>query len=105
MKKAGIIALVAVGLVLGVAAFAFAFGTPQTPVAPQAGVPTAQAPSASASAPATSDPAGEKAPFAVQIPGCKCHSDDPVVVEEHSRYRMNECRSCHKGDTPMTGAP
>ncbi|MDT8433753.1 MAG: hypothetical protein RQ731_03220 [Anaerosomatales bacterium] len=38
-----------------------------------------------------------QSPFAFQIPGCKCHSDDPVVVEEHANYRLNQCRGCHAG--------
>ena len=101
MKRAAIIVLVALGLVLGVAAFAFAFGTPQAPPTPAA-APASAPGNAPASQPV---PAEESAPFAVQIPGCTCHSDDPAVVEEHSRYRISECRSCHNGDTPKMGAP
>lgn len=39
-------------------------------------------------------------PLAIQIPGCRCHSDDPKIVEEHSKYRMNQCAGCHGGKTP-----
>lgn len=38
-----------------------------------------------------------QSPFAFQIPGCTCHSDDPAVVEEHAQYRLNQCRGCHAG--------
>ena len=107
MKRAGIVALLAVGLVLGVAVFAFAFGTPQAPVSPAGSALVAQASAPNlpspAPAPVAVEPAEEQAPFAVQIPGCRCHSDDPAVVEEHSHYRINECRSCHAGDSPKMG--
>lgn len=42
----------------------------------------------------------ENTPLAIQIPGCTCHSDDPKIVEEHSKYRMNQCAGCHGGQTP-----
>ncbi len=31
----------------------------------------------------------------VPIPGCVCHSDDPVVQAEHSVRRISECMECH----------
>jgi hypothetical protein len=31
----------------------------------------------------------------IPIPGCRCHSDDPAVVEEHARYRLADCAECH----------
>lgn len=37
------------------------------------------------------------AQFHIPIPGCTCHSDDPVVVMQHSTRRINECSSCHGG--------
>ncbi len=108
MEKAGVVALVVVGLVLGVAAFAFAFGTPQAPLPPAGSAPVAQAPAPAAAsvpdAPIAIEPSEEKAPFAVQIPGCRCHSDDPAVVEEHSQYRINECRSCHSDGSVKMGS-
>lgn len=33
--------------------------------------------------------------FVIPIPGCVCHSDDPVLQMQHSVRRMNECSSCH----------
>ncbi|MCX8007608.1 MAG: hypothetical protein N3B11_05780 [Coriobacteriia bacterium] len=42
---------------------------------------------------------GEQPPlparFVVPIPGCVCHSDDPVLQAQHSRRRIRECSSCH----------
>lgn len=31
----------------------------------------------------------------IPIPGCRCHSDDPLVVEEHLQYSLSECWDCH----------
>lgn len=31
----------------------------------------------------------------VPIPGCVCHSDDPVAVVEHAEYRLRDCGACH----------
>lgn len=39
-------------------------------------------------------PAIEKR-FVIPIPGCQCHSTDPVLTAQHSRYRMSECNRCH----------
>jgi hypothetical protein len=33
--------------------------------------------------------------FVIRIPGCRCHSDKPVVQAQHSVRRIRECRSCH----------
>jgi hypothetical protein len=33
--------------------------------------------------------------FVIGIPGCQCHSTDPVLTAQHSRRRMNECGKCH----------
>lgn len=35
--------------------------------------------------------------FHIPIPGCVCHSDDPVTVIEHEDRRIRECSSCHGG--------
>ncbi|MBS3956896.1 MAG: hypothetical protein KGZ40_05150 [Clostridiales bacterium] len=110
MKKAVAIVAGAVGFAIVAAALAFAFGTPQAPSVSNGDVPAAQAQASTpvpasqgADAPVVPAPAEEKAPFAVQIPGCRCHSDNPEVVERHSKYRMSECRSCHAGDSPGMG--
>jgi hypothetical protein len=39
-------------------------------------------------------PAIEKR-FVIGIPGCQCHSTDPVLTAQHSRRHMNECGKCH----------
>lgn len=122
MKRGWLILGSAVVFVAAVAGLAFAFGTPQAPPSPvavsppaSAGAEAGAAPQPDAGALGIADDAdggapfggevveGEvpapdpQSPFAFQIPGCKCHSDDPVVVEEHANYRLNQCRGCHDG--------
>jgi len=124
MKRAGYITLTALALAAAVAGLALAFGTPQAPPSPAVVSPPASADAETGVAPptggapdGTGDGGGEgdappfggeivegevpepdpQSPFAFQIPGCTCHSDDPVVVEEHADYRLNQCRGCHAG--------
>jgi len=33
--------------------------------------------------------------FVIPIPGCQCHSKDPVLTAQHKRRHMNECMKCH----------
>jgi len=34
--------------------------------------------------------------FVIPIPGCTCHSDNPVLIVEHSERRMRDCfGTCH----------
>ena len=33
--------------------------------------------------------------FVIPIPGCQCHSTDPVLTAQHSVLRMSECGKCH----------
>jgi hypothetical protein len=33
--------------------------------------------------------------FHIPIPGCVCHSDNPVLQVEHSKRSLNQCMSCH----------
>ena len=33
--------------------------------------------------------------FVIGIPGCQCHSTDPVLTAQHARRHMNECGKCH----------
>lgn len=35
--------------------------------------------------------------FHIPIPGCVCHSDDPVKTMQHSNRRISECMECHGG--------
>jgi len=121
MKPVLIISAAMLGTLALVAGLAFMFGTPQAPdlgayatgsgSAPQAIGPglspadeSAAAPGMSGNVPITEDAEvpepDPSVPLAIEIPGCKCHSDDPKIVEEHSKYRMNQCAGCHAGETP-----
>jgi hypothetical protein len=31
----------------------------------------------------------------IGIPGCQCHSSDPVLTEQHRNRRIRECSNCH----------
>jgi hypothetical protein len=33
--------------------------------------------------------------FVLPIPGCQCHSTDPVLTAQHTSRHMNECGKCH----------
>ncbi len=33
--------------------------------------------------------------FVIPVPGCVCHSDDPVEQAQHSTWRIRECAECH----------
>jgi hypothetical protein len=123
MKRAVYITLSVLALVAVIVGAAFAFGTPQAypPPAVVSPPPPAVAGGGVAAPPpgAPSDTAGSDggapfggeiverevpapdpdSPFTFQIPGCRCHSDDPAVVEEHADYRLNQCRGCH-ADSP-----
>jgi hypothetical protein len=33
--------------------------------------------------------------FTIPVPGCVCHSDDPVLQTQHSTRRISECSGCH----------
>jgi hypothetical protein len=121
VKRAGYIALSVLALVAVVVGAAFAFGTPQaypppavvSPPSPAGAgdgvaVPPTTTPSDAAVSGGGAPFGGEivegevpapdpESPFTFQIPGCRCHSDDPAVVEEHADYRLNQCRGCHAG--------
>ena len=42
---------------------------------------------------------GQAAPlqrrFVIPIPGCQCHSTDPVLTAQHAGRHMSECGKCH----------
>jgi alkanesulfonate monooxygenase SsuD/methylene tetrahydromethanopterin reductase-like flavin-dependent oxidoreductase (luciferase family) len=59
-----------------------------------------QPPSAEARAAYAADVAAGGQPavdarFVISIPGCVCHTDDPVLQVQHSVRRMSECGGCH----------
>jgi hypothetical protein len=33
--------------------------------------------------------------FTIPIPGCVCHTDDPVLQMQHAGRRISECKGCH----------
>lgn len=133
MNKQRIItaALAALVIVLVGVAVMFAFGAPQRPVGrttetasasavpPVAAAGDLSAAEESQAVQAPSDPGGADAPgdagqgavpepdpsspFAIEIPGCVCHSDDPALVQQHAEYRMNQCFGCHAGGMPEMG--
>lgn len=35
--------------------------------------------------------------FHIPIPGCVCHSDNPVLQVQHSNRRISQCMECHGG--------
>jgi len=41
--------------------------------------------------------------FVIPIPGCQCHSTDPVQTAKHQVYRMSECGRCHNGGETASG--
>jgi hypothetical protein len=113
MKRGWLMLGSALVFVAAVTGLAFAFGTPQAPPSP-----AVVSPPVPQTGTGVSDSAGDadggapfggeivegevpapdpQSPFAFQIPGCKCHSNDPAVVEEHANYRLNQCRGCHAG--------
>jgi hypothetical protein len=78
---------VAVAILLAIAGALYAFGGEQAP--------SAQARSAYAAEVAAGRQPALQARFVVPIPGCVCHSNDPVLQMRHSVYRMSECGGCH----------
>lgn len=34
-------------------------------------------------------------PFHIPIPGCVCHSPDPVLQVQHESRRIKDCAGCH----------
>jgi hypothetical protein len=34
--------------------------------------------------------------FTIPIPGCRCHSTEPVLTMQHSTRRIGECSNCHR---------
>ena len=119
MNRRVLISVVIVfALVVGAGGVLYAFGTPEQPSSPTAvgmdapyaepAAPSATgvsgssgAPEQSAAEPAADVPAPDSAsPLAIEIPGCRCHSDDQELVAQHAEYRMNQCAGCHAGRVP-----
>jgi hypothetical protein len=109
------IASTVIGLLAVVVVALYLFGMPQAPVAAPADAGAAAAAAGGAqgapvadtgevNVPASgSEVARDDDPIAVRIPGCRCHSKDPKVVKQHSKYRISECAKCHAGGLPGMG--
>ncbi|HET6498633.1 MAG TPA: hypothetical protein VFH17_06245 [Coriobacteriia bacterium] len=97
MKRAGYVAAGLLALLVLAGYLALTFGTPQAPYSPAATPPPADVPVGRLAAHGEVPPPDPESPFAFQIPGCRCHSDDPAVVREHASYRLNQCSGCHAG--------
>jgi hypothetical protein len=46
-----------------------------------------------------------QARFVIPIPGCTCHSTDPVQTAKHRTYRISECGRCHNGKETAQDVP
>jgi hypothetical protein len=93
LKRIGLTLLAIVGLLAVTAAVLYNFGSMETP-SPEM---RAQYQTLVAEGKASAvQPAG----FHVPIPGCKCHSDDPVLTMQHEGRKIRECSSCHGGAGP-----
>lgn len=101
MRRFAVIAGSVIAVLVLVIALMFAFGRPQS--APSQAVATESSAAAAPATPSVPEEAAPSGPLAIEIPGCVCHSKDPKLVEEHSRYRMSQCAGCHSGGVP-TGA-
>lgn len=90
LKRIGLTLLVLVVLVAALALVAYNFGSMEPPSA-EARSQYAALVSAGKVPPA---PAGG---FHVPIPGCRCHSNDPVLQVQHESIPIKDCSRCHGG--------
>ena len=111
-RRTLVVMLVGVAALLAVVGVLYIFGTPQSaPLSPSsADASPATGNAISAAKPDTGaevktgvqpPPADPNSPLALEIPGCVCHSEDPALVQSHSRYRMNQCAGCHVAGISM----
>lgn len=88
LKKTLIGLGVAVALIAALATGLYFFGTMESP---SAEIRTAcQQAYAAGLAPAVTAPG-----FHIPIPGCRCHSSDPVLTMQHAGRTISRCSSCH----------
>jgi hypothetical protein len=78
---------VALAVVFFLGATVYRFGSMWTP--------SADASATYAVLEARGDAAALESRFHIPIPGCVCHSDDPVTTMEHANRRIGECMDCH----------
>lgn len=88
LKRVGVTlgALLPTLLVLGVVLYEF--GTMEAP-APEMRAAYVRLETAGKAPPAPSPG------FHIPIPGCRCHSTDPVQTMAHTRYKIRDCGRCH----------
>ncbi|HEY3317731.1 MAG TPA: hypothetical protein VGK50_04850 [Coriobacteriia bacterium] len=89
LRRIGLTLLALLGLLVVLALGAYQFGSMEPPSAEvraryDALVAAGKAPPA---------PNG----FHVPIPGCRCHSSDPVLQVQHATIPIRQCSSCHGG--------
>jgi hypothetical protein len=88
LAKTGIALVTVVALLALTALVLYNFGTMESP-SPEMRVQYQQLVAAGLT---------QKAPdpgFHVPIPGCKCHSTDPVLTMQHEGLRIRDCSQCH----------
>ena len=90
LKRVGLTLLAVVAFLAILGAAAYGFGSMETPSAEMRTAYQGLVASGQAKPVA---PAG----FHIPIPGCRCHSTDPVVTMQHEGYRIRDCASCHSG--------
>ena len=87
LKRVAIGIGVAVAVLVALAVLLYSFGGMERP--------TAESRAAFAAMVAQGAVAPVDGRFVIPIPGCRCHSDDPVQQAQHATYRIKECRACH----------
>jgi hypothetical protein len=90
LKRVGLTLLTLVAVVIVAAFLLFNFGGMERPT-PEV---RAQYDALVASGKASPVPA---AGFHLPIPGCKCHSSDPVQQMKHAGLAIKDCSKCHGG--------
>jgi hypothetical protein len=93
LRVALTIAGVVVGLLLAAAAVVYLFGTMQPP--------SAESRAAYAQLVMSGQATPVAARFGVPVPGCICHSPDPVLQVQHSTRYFRDCTRCHEGGRPQ----
>jgi hypothetical protein len=90
LKRIGLTLLALVVLLVALALVAYNFGSMEPPSA------EARAQYAALVA-AGKVPAAPSGGFHVPIPGCRCHSNDPVLQVQHESIHIKDCSRCHGG--------
>lgn len=97
LLRLGLGILLLAGMVMLVAVLAYSFGGMERPA------PGTRAAFEALVAAGRAEPLPRR--LTIPIPGCRCHSQDPVLTMQHSVYRIRECRSCHESGGTSAGRP